>query len=100
MCDRTNWEIHAAKHPEIAGREEWVQETINGPDAIHQSSAYASRHLFHKEYDFGSELGRAYLRVIVAYNEGGLLGQMTGAVVSAFAVPGPKRDDVQIWPVV
>ncbi|MBI2760019.1 MAG: hypothetical protein HYX51_01170 [Chloroflexi bacterium] len=98
-CAEQNWLDHVERHPEIVGRESWVQETIQQPMGIYQSTSHADRQVYYRQYDFGRPLGRAYLRVIVAYNEVGPAGRTTGFVVSAHAAIGPRKGEVMIWPV-
>lgn len=97
-CDEANWRTHESKHAEIRGHEDWVQLTIGDPVAIYQSDTHADRKVFYRPFTFSREVGQAWLRVVVAYNENRRTGRVTGAFVSAFAVFGPKRGEVLLWP--
>jgi hypothetical protein len=45
------------EHPEMAGLEDWVRETIADPLAIYQSAQHPARRAFHRPYNFGPLLG-------------------------------------------
>lgn len=97
-CDEENWLAHASKHAEIRGHDDWVRQTIEDPVAIYQSDTDADRKVVYRPYTFGREVGHMWRRVIVAYYENRRTSRTTGAFVSAFAVLGPKRGEVLLWP--
>ena len=99
VCHDTTWSEHiVADHPEMAGNEAWVQQTVEDPLAIYQSEQHPRRRIFHRPYRFNPPLGNAFLRVVVEYRRRGLERRLSGTLVTAFAATGPKQGETLIWP--
>jgi hypothetical protein len=96
--EEENWLIQERRHEEIKEHEDWVRLTIEEPLAIYQSDTHANRKVFYRPFTFDPRVGQAWLRVVVAYNRSRLTRRVSGVFVSAFAVTGPKRSEVLLWP--
>ncbi len=98
-CDQSRWEEHIiARHPEMAGRIEWVRETVESPTLICRSIYHARRRLLYRPYQFDSLPTAAYLRVVVEYHRNMLTRLTSGIIISAFAVANVEPDAEKIWP--
>jgi hypothetical protein len=98
-CDDETWSGHILRHAELLDREAWVTETIEEPLAIYQDADYPNRRAFYRPYSFGHTIGRAYLKVVVAYTGNQQQRTRRGVVITAFAALAPKAGERLVWPV-
>ena len=59
---------HIREHPEMAGMEPAIEETIARPDVVVQSLVDEQTHLYHRFY-LGTRVGDKYLCVVVKIRE-------------------------------
>jgi hypothetical protein len=87
------WKGHiAVQHPEMVGREDEVQQTIETPDYIYESRVKHTGHLYFREIGIGPG-GTLYLMVVVDIRE----RAKRGFVQTAFIVEGLSKGSVLLW---
>ena len=96
-CTTERWFGHILDaHPEMAGLEELVRETLRAPEGIYQTATFQNRRAFHRAFSVPG-VGPAQVRVIVEYNRRAG-GSVTGTLITAFPADGPKQGEVRLWP--
>jgi hypothetical protein len=77
------------EHPEMAGQEQKITETIKHPDVIVQSRSDETVRLFHRYYQ-GLSIGDKHLCVVVKYTEENIF------IITAYFTDKVKRGEV-LW---
>ena len=81
---------HILEHPEIAGLESALAETLSRPSLVIQSQTDAAAELNYRYY-FGTRVGDKWLCVVVKY------GAADAFVLTAYLTDKPKKGE-QLWP--
>ncbi len=81
---------HILEHPEMAGLESALQETLRQPTLVIQSRTDAAAKLNYRYY-FGTTVGDKWLCVVVKY------GRADAFVLTAYLTDKPKKGE-QLWP--
>jgi len=81
---------HILEHPEMAGLESALQETLRKPTLVVQSRTDSTAELNFRYY-FGTRVGDKWLCVVVKY------GRADAFVLTAYLTDKPKKGE-QLWP--
>lgn len=81
---------HIHEHPEMAGLDAAIEETLANPQQVVQSFSDAAAHLYYRFY-VGTRVGDKYLCVIVK------LASDDAFVLTAYLTDKVKKG-VQLWP--
>ncbi len=80
---------HILDHPEMAGLEWAIEETLQRPERVVQSTSDASARLYYRYY-LGTRVGDKFLCVVVKMTDN------TAFVLTAYLTDKPKRGQL-IW---
>jgi hypothetical protein len=81
---------HILEHPEMAGLEHAIEETLAQPERVMQAFSDSQAHLYYRLY-VGTRVGDKYLCVVVKV-------QVDDAFVLTAYLTDKIRRGVQIWP--
>jgi len=81
---------HISEHPEMAGMRQALEETLQSPSVVVESSSDPAARLFHRFYD-GTMVGAKYLCVVVKFSA------QDAFVVTAYLTDRLKRGKI-VWP--
>ncbi|MEW6541997.1 MAG: hypothetical protein AB1411_00105 [Nitrospirota bacterium] len=81
---------HILEHPEMAGRERAIEETLLGPHTVMESLSDPQSRLYYRFY-FGTKVGDKYLCVVVK------IAEADAFVLTAYLTDTIKKG-VQLWP--
>ena len=98
LCDFQGLEIrltderlaHILDHPEMAGMEAAIEETLRQPRAVVQSLSDPQAHLYYRFY-VGTKVGDKYLCVVVR------IAGYDAFVLTAYLTDRVKKG-IQLWP--
>jgi hypothetical protein len=93
------WAEHIdARHPEVNRFVAAVIGAVTDPDEIRRDVDRANRESYYRFGVLPDPHDNAYLKVCVSFGAEGPLGwESVGAVVTAFRVAKPKREESLIW---
>jgi len=81
---------HICEHPEMAGMEQAIADTLRQPSLVIQSVSDQSAALHYRFY-FGTRVGDKWLCVVVKYSA------LDTFVLTAYLTDKPKQG-IQLWP--
>ncbi len=81
---------HICEHPEMAGLEQAIADTLRQPSLVIQSLSDSSAALHYRFY-FGTRVGDKWLCVVVKYSA------LDTFVLTAYLTDKPKKG-TQLWP--
>ena len=82
--------VHIREHPEMAGLEQAIADTLRQPTLVIQSTSDQSAVLHYRFY-FGTRVGDKWLCVVVKYSA------LDTFVLTAYLTDKPKKG-IQLWP--
>jgi molybdopterin synthase catalytic subunit len=81
---------HILEHPEMAGMENAISETLKNPERVVESVSDPLAHLYYRHYA-GTRVGDKYLCVVV------MVRQTDAFILTAYLTDKPKKG-APIWP--
>ena len=97
VCDKNTWYNHiVGGHPEIQGREAYVQAAIESPYQIYQDGSNLNKKIIYQPFILPEPFHTQYLRIAIEYKQN-ILGHVKGYICTAFACKQKKKGDILIW---
>ena len=95
-CGHATWNGHIVdEHPEMAGHQSAVSQTIRDPVYVYQSTRYANRRIHYRPFILPGPYHQYFLMVVIAYDRRG--NRTYGEIVTAFPTANTKEGDILRW---
>ena len=96
--DADLWSRKVQAHPELAGQEDAIRQTIEHPELVNHDKAHQDRECFYRRAMLPPPAHRAYLKVVIRYSAERDSADYLGHFVSAHPSSRISPKEHRKWP--